>query len=117
MYAFDLLHLICGVYTTACYNYFTRVGQPAKLLETWGGEKVVILINGELGKAQENTARPLHRRVLVWVPGLCSQCPMFMPDTLGNDLFVVAEISETASFIEILIMMMIMCSIAQNFEH
>lgn len=78
---------------------------------------MVILINGELGKAQENTAQPLHRRVLAWVPGLCSQYPMFMPDTLGNDLFVVAEISKTACFIEVLMMMMIMCSIAWNFEH
>lgn len=49
----------------------------------------------------------------MWVPGLCSQYAVFMPDTLGNDFFMVAEISETACFIEI--MMMIMCSIAQNF--
>ena len=78
----------------------------------WEGEKV-ILINGELGKAQENIVQPLYRLVLVWMPGLCSQYPVFMPDTLGIDLFMVAEISETACFVEIL--MMIMCSIAQNF--
>lgn len=74
---------------------------------------MVILIKGELGKAQENTAQPLCGLVLVGVPGLCSQYPMFVPDTLGNDLFTVARISETTSSIEIL--MIIMCSIAQNF--
>lgn len=60
LYAFDLLHLICGVYSTACYNYFTRVGQPAKLSEMWEGEKVVILTNEELGKAQESITQPLQ---------------------------------------------------------
>jgi len=76
---------------------------------------VVTLRNGELGKAQANIAHPLCRLMLVWVPGLCSQYPMFMPDTLGNNLFTVAEISETAHFGEILMMIMITCSVAQNF--
>lgn len=63
-----------------------------------------MLKNGELSEAQENRTQPPHGLVLVWVPSLCSQYSISMPDTLGNDLLKVAGISETACFIGILML-------------
>lgn len=56
-----------------------------KLLEMWEGKKGVILLNGEVDRAQENIAQPLCRPLLVWVPGHCFQDLKFMPGTLRND--------------------------------
>lgn len=59
-------------------------------------------------RASHSPCRP----ALVWVPGLCSQYPMVIPDTLRTVLFMIAEIMETACFV----LMKIMCSVAY-FEH
>lgn len=89
----------------------------------WEGKMVVMLINAELGKTHRAASLEACTSVSAQLSGIlssihiptgpCSQCAMFMPDILGNDLVLVVEISETFCFIEML--MMITCSIAQNF--